>query len=79
MLNIYTTLSQSYIYIYIYKGEKFYSSGFLEFPIFQKEIHRYVCIPQKSGHVTHAIKNYVLAELKTYISLQHLNTKPTKN
>ena len=45
--------------LYIYKGEKFYTSGILDFKIFQKEINRYMYIPYKSGHVTHIIKNYV--------------------
>ena len=46
-----------YMDLYIYKGAKFYSSGFLDFRIFQKEINRYMYIPQKSGHVSHTIKN----------------------
>ena len=56
-----------YMDTYIYKGEKFYSSGFLDFRIFQKEINRYMFIPQKSGHASHPIKNYVLGELKRHI------------
>ena len=61
-----------YMDIYIYKGEKFFSSGFLDFRIFQKEINRYMYIPQKSGHVSHTIKNYVLGELKRYIRYNSL-------
>jgi hypothetical protein len=61
-----------YMDLYIYKGEKFYSSGFLDFRIFQKEINRYMYIPQKSGHVSHTIKNYVLGELKRYIRYNSL-------
>ena len=52
---------------YIYKGDKFYFSGILDFKIFQKDINRYVYIPYKSGHVSHTIKNYVLGEIKRYI------------
>ena len=53
-----------YIYIFVYV-EKFYSSGFLDFRIFQKEINRYMYVPQKSGYVSHTIgfiknKNFVL-------------------
>ena len=48
------------------------SSGFLDFRIFQKEINRYMYIPQKSGHVSHTIKNYVLGELKRYIRYNSL-------
>ena len=46
------------IYVYISKGEKFFSSGFLDFRIFQKEVNRYMYITQKSGHVNvpHTIK-----------------------
>ena len=58
--------------ICIHKGEKFFSSGFLDFPIFQKEINIYMYIPQKSGHVSHTIKNYVLGELKRYIRYNSL-------
>ena len=61
-----------YIYIYIYKGEKFFSYGFLAFRIFQKQINRYMYIPRKSGHVSHTIKNYVLGELKRYIRYNSL-------
>ena len=60
------------LYIYIYKGDKFYSHGFLDFRIFQKEINRYMYIPQKSGHISHTIKNYVLGELKRYIRYNSL-------
>ena len=45
-----------YMDIYIYKGKKFYSSGFLDFRIFQKEINRYMYIPQKSRHVLIPLK-----------------------
>jgi len=58
--------------IYIYKGEKFFSTGLLDFRIFQKEINRYMYIPAKSGHVSHTIKNYVLGELKRYIRYNSL-------
>jgi hypothetical protein len=61
-----------YMDLYIYKGEKIYSSLFLDFRIFQKEINRYMYIPQKSGHVSHTIKNYVLGELKRYIRYNSL-------
>ena len=54
------------------KGEKFFSTGILDFRIFQKEINRYMYIPSKSGHVTHTIKNYVLGELKRYIRYNSL-------
>ena len=50
--------------LYIYKGEQFFSSGILDFKIFQKEINRYIYIPFKCGHVPHTIKNYVLGEIK---------------
>jgi len=53
--------------LYIYKGEKFYTSGILDFKIFQKEINRYMYIPYKSGYVSHTIKNYVLDEIKRHI------------
>ena len=33
--------------LYIYKGDKFYESGFLDFKIYQKEINRYMYIPYK--------------------------------
>ena len=33
--------------LYIYKGEKFYESGFLDFKIYQKGINRYMYIPYK--------------------------------
>ena len=46
--------------LYIYKGDKFYTSGILDFKIYQKEINRYMYIPYRSGHVSHTIKNYVL-------------------
>ena len=58
--------------VYIYKGEKFYSSGFLDFRIFQNEINRCMYIPQKSGHASHTIKHYVLGELKRYIRYNSL-------
>ena len=58
--------------LYIYKGEKFYTSGILDFKIFQKDINRYMYIPYKSGHVTHTIKNYVLGEIKRYIRYNSL-------
>ena len=61
-----------YMDLYVYKGENFYSSVFLDFRIFQKEINRYMYIPQKSGHVSHTIKNYVLRELKRYIRYNSL-------
>ena len=61
-----------YMDLYIYKGDKFYSHGFLDFRIFQKEINRYMYIPQKSGHMSHTIKNYVLGELKRYIRYNSL-------
>ena len=44
----------------------------MDFRIFQKEISRYMYIPQKSGHVTHTIKNYVLGEIKRYIRYNSL-------
>ena len=45
--------------LYIYKGDKFYESGFLDFKkIFQKDINRYMYIPSKSGHTSHTIKNF---------------------
>ena len=56
----------------IYKGEKCFSSGILDFRIFQKDINRYMSIPQKSGHVAHTIKNYVLGKLKRYIRYNSL-------
>ena len=62
----------TWIYIYIYKGDKFFSTGLLDFRIFQKEINRYMYIPAKSGHVSHTIKNYVLGELKRYIRYNSL-------
>ena len=49
--------------LYIYKGEKFYTSGILDFKIFQKEINRCMYIPYKSGHVSHTINP--LTSLKT--------------
>ena len=61
-----------YIYIYIYTKEIFFSHGLLDFQIFQKEINRYMYIPQKSGHASHTIKNYVLGELKRYIRYSSL-------
>jgi len=64
--------SAEYMDIYIYKGEKFFSTGLLDFRIFQKEINRYMYIPAKSGHVSHTIKNYVLGELKRYIRYNSL-------
>jgi hypothetical protein len=67
--------SAEYMDIYIYKGEKFFSTGLLDFRIFQKEINRCMYIPSKSGHVTHTIKNYVLGELKRYIRYNSLNYK----
>ena len=39
----------------------------------KKEINSYTCIPQKSGHVVYAIKNYVLDELRRYIRYNLLN------
>ena len=42
--------------LYIYKGDKFYTSGILDFKIFQKDINRYISIRCKSGHVSHTIK-----------------------
>ena len=51
---------------------KSFSSGFLDFKIFQNEINRYTYIPQKSGHIAHTIKNYVLGELKRYIRFNSL-------
>ena len=53
--------------LYIYKGNKFYDNGLLDFKIHQKEINRYMYIPYTSGHVSHTIKNYVLGEIKRYI------------
>jgi hypothetical protein len=53
--------------LYIYKGNKFFTSGFLDFKIFQKDVNRYMYIPCKSGHVSLTIKNYVLGEIKRYI------------
>ena len=53
--------------LYIYKGEKFYMSGILDFKIFQKEVNGYMYIPYKSGHVSHTIKNYVVGKIKRYI------------
>ena len=44
----------------------------MDFRIFQKEINRYMYIPQKSGHASHTIKNYVLGELKRYIRYSSL-------
>ena len=64
--------SAEYMDIFIYKGEKFFSTGLLDFRIFQKEINRYMYIPAKSGHVSHTIKNYVLGELKRYIRYNSL-------
>ena len=58
--------------LYIYKGNKFYDNGFLDFKIHQKEINRYMYIPYKSGHVSHTIKNYVLGEIKRYIRYNSL-------
>ena len=58
--------------LYIYKGNKFYDSGLLDFKIHQKEINRYMYIPYKSGHVSHTIKNYVLGEIKRYIRFNSL-------
>ena len=58
MLNIWT---------YVYKGDAFYSAGILVFRIFQKEISRYMYIPYKRGHASHAINNYTFVELKRYI------------
>ena len=56
-----------FIDLCIYKGDKFYLSGFLDFKIFQKDINRYMCIPYKSGHVSHTITNYFLGKIKRYI------------
>ena len=58
--------------LYIYKGDKFYESGFLDFKIHQKEINRYMYIPYKSGHVSHTSNNYVLGEIKRYIKYNSL-------
>ena len=58
--------------LYIYKGDKFYSSGILDFKNFQKDINRYMYIPYKSGHVSHTIKNYVFGEIKSYIRYNSL-------
>ena len=58
--------------LYIYKRNKFYDNGFLDFKIHQKEINRYMYIPYKSGHVSHTIKNYVLGEIKRYIRFNSL-------
>ena len=52
--------------LYIYKGDKFYTSGILDFKIYQKEINRYMYIPYKSGHVSHIIKNYARGKIKRY-------------
>ena len=57
---------------YIYKADKFYKSGFLDFKIFQKDINRYMYIPSKSGHTSHTIKNYVLGKIKRYIRYNSL-------
>ena len=61
-----------YMDLYIYKGDKFYESGFLDFKIFQKDINRYMYIPSKSGHTSHTIKNYVFREIKRYIRYNSL-------
>ena len=53
--------------LYIYKGDKFLSTGILDFKSFQKDIDRYMYIPYKSGHVSHTIKNYVIGEINRYI------------
>ena len=58
--------------LYIYKGDKFYSSGILDFKIFQKDIKRYIYIAYKSGHVSHTIKNYVLGEIKRNVRYNSL-------
>ena len=58
--------------LYIYKGNKLYDIGLLDFKIHQKEINRYMYIPYKSGHVSHTIKNYVLGEIKRYIRYNSL-------
>ena len=39
--------------------KEFDSTGFLDSKIFQKEINRYMCIPYKSGNISHTIKNYI--------------------
>ena len=64
-----------YMDFYIYKGDKFYDSGFLDFWIFQKEINQYKYFPSKSGHVFHTMKNYVLSKIKRYIWYNLLNSR----
>ena len=60
-----------FIDLYIFKGDKFYTSGILDFKIFQKDINRSMYILYKSGHVSHTIKNYVLGETKgTYDTIR---------
>ena len=58
--------------LYVYEGDKFYSSGILDFKIFQNDINRYMYIPYKSGHVSHTIKNYVFGKIKSYIRYNSL-------
>ena len=51
----------------IFKGNRFHEKGFFDIKIYQKEQNLYAYIPQKSFHRKHAIKNYVLNELKRYV------------
>ena len=59
----------SWIYIYIYKGNKFIIDGTLSIKVFQKPENKYMYIPFKSAHPRHTIKNYILGELKRYVRI----------
>ena len=58
--------------LYIYTCNKFYTSVFWYFKIFQKDINQYMYIPYKSGHVSHTIKNYVVGEIQRDIRYNSL-------
>ena len=53
--------------IVVYKGNRFFTTGFFDIKLFQKEQNKYAYIPQKSNHRKHTLKNYVLNELKRYV------------
>ena len=51
----------------IYKGKRFYSSGLLDFKLYQKPLNAYLYVPYTSEHPIHTLKSFIQSELNIYI------------